>query len=117
MGYRFPRTETFRCLLSLLVLTASVGAPLQTDTSGRTLHFSPHKRPARSAVVRVRALSDGRTFRGFRAVVGVAGGRSEPRAGREHPFDPGTHISTSASAALLSCHHGGAARLSPPLRC
>jgi hypothetical protein len=28
MGYRFRRTETFRCLLSLLVLTASVGAPL-----------------------------------------------------------------------------------------
>ena len=43
MGYRLRRTETFRCLLSLLVLTASVGPPLRTDTSKRTLHFGPHE--------------------------------------------------------------------------
>ena len=118
MDYPFRRGEMFRCLLSLLVLTASVGAPLRTDTSRRTRHFASHEAPARSAVVRVRTLSPGGFFRGFRAVVGAADGEGfEARADHERPRNLGTHLSAAASAAPLSGDQGRAARLNPRLRC
>jgi hypothetical protein len=118
MGYQFRRTDTFRCLLSLLLLAASVGAPFRTNTSRRTVLFASHLGPARSAAVRVPALTDGGIFRGFRAIVGVAGDESaDAIAGHEHPHNLWTHLSAPASAAPLSCNHRGTAQLNPPLRC
>ena len=117
MGYPFRRTEIIRCLLSLLVMTTSVGAPLRTHTSVRVLLFASHYGLARSTVGRVRAVSDGSISRGFRAVVVVASGGSEATAGHEEPRNPRTYPSSSASAAPLSNDPRGTTPLNPPLRC
>jgi hypothetical protein len=117
MGSRFRRTEAFRYLVWLLVLTASVGASSQGYTSRRTHPFTPRQTPARSAFVRARALSQGCLFRALRSVVGVASDGSTSRAGHEPPLDPGTRFSPRLSAACRSCDGGGAARRDPPLRC
>jgi hypothetical protein len=118
MGYQFRRTDPFRCLLSLLLLAAGVGAPFRTHMSRRTVLFASHRGPARSAIVRVVALTDGGISRGFRAVVGIAGGESaDARVDHEHPRNLWTHLSASASAARLSCDHRGTAQWNPRLLC
>jgi hypothetical protein len=106
-----------RCVLSLIVLTANIGAPFRTSAVGRVLLESLRQDTAPSAVVRVRAASPVGTSQGFRAVVGLAkGGPDEPAPAMNSHTTSAFFLS---SMARFSRGHGDhpLARPNPFLRC
>jgi hypothetical protein len=66
-----------RCILSLILLAANVGAPFRTSALGRVFLESQRPNPAAGSMVRVRAVSPGGASQGYRAVVGLARGGSD----------------------------------------
>jgi hypothetical protein len=104
-------------VLSLVVLTANVGAPFRTSALVRTfLGVPPHDATA-NAVIRVRVISSTAASLGFRAVVGVAkGGTDKGRLTTN--FRLSLTFLPSATGVLPRRHATFAFRPpNPPLRC
>jgi hypothetical protein len=106
-----------RCVLSLLLLAANIGAPFRMATTGRVLLESLRQNPATGLVVRVRSVSPSGVSQGFRAVVGLATGDPDEA-------DPGanSHVFSAFLPSLTDPlpHRPGAgpiARPNPFLRC
>lgn len=117
MIHSFRRAEKLRCLLSLLLLTASVGAPFETTASRRMFIVASGHRPACGGIARVRALCGGGPTYGFRAVVAIIGAGANASGTDEPAPQRWIHLSTAAPAALPPRDHGSVARPNPPLRC
>jgi hypothetical protein len=89
-----------RCVLSLILLTANIGAPFRTSGLGRIFPENLRQNLATCFVVgvRVRVVSPSGSALGFRAVVGLARGGG--------PDEKGTSASPrSFSDILLSLTH------------
>lgn len=106
----------FRPLFTLVLLTANVAAPFRTDSLVRVILSGPWQRVGSAPVVRVRAVTPGGLFQGFRAVVGLTrrGGDTAPGAGST----PVTLLSR-IPPRRVACTRGGRVSLPlcSPLRC
>lgn len=115
---RLPRIDLWsQSLLSLIVLTANIGAPFRTSAGGRAFLENLSRHAATCSVIRVRTTSPVGASHGFRAVVGFAKGG---------PDGPDPERASRPSAPFLQCRtvlQAGRpfdrpiARPSPPLRC
>ena len=78
-----------RHVLSLILLTANIGAPFRSTALGRTLLEDLRPHPAACSLVRVRGTSPVGISLGFRAVVGFEkGGPGEAETGATAPTFP-----------------------------
>jgi hypothetical protein len=106
-----------RSVLSLILLTANVGAPFSSSDLSRSLLASLPRNVAPSPVVRVRTLSPSATSHGFRAVVGLSmGGPDDAHRG---PISPTFSALPPSPTVIRADRHGHPAGTPPhtPLRC
>ena len=110
--------KPWSCLaLSLILLTANIGAPFRSTALGRTLLSESRNHFAASPVVRVRGVSPIGAALGFRSVVGLGkGGRDAVAPGSTPgPFLTLLSPPTDTPPSLEGDRVIG--RRNPPLRC
>ncbi len=103
-------------ILSLIVLTANIGAPFHSSATGLAFPINQRQNAATSPVIRARAIAPPGASDEFSAVIGIARGGPEPS-------DPGSErlaFSAFPSSTDTLLRRYGASPvvwLSPPLRC
>lgn len=112
-----PTHHWSRLALSLIVLTANIGAPFRSSALGRIVLNRTGTQTHAGPVVRVRSVSPLGSARGFRSVVGLGDGGGDETYPRPTPSPFPALLPPPTDAHL--CIHGDRVmgRQNPPLRC